>query len=159
MTYQTWLLAHLLGVVIFLGTFLQAFVARTRSERSRQPALVAHAFASINFCDRWLMPPAVVTIVVSGWQLAKLAGWSITSTGWVFWSAVLFGASGLLFLLVEQPLQRRIESSARIREDARFNWVRHESRSRYWLLWAVLAALANLGALALMVLKPAILGV
>lgn len=154
MTYRLLLLTHLGGVVAFLATFLLAFVSKTLAERSRSPAALAHAFAAIRFSDRWIMPPAVTTIVVSGIMLARVAGLPLVRTHWVFWPAILLALSGAVFLMRVNPLQRRLEEAARQSAAHAFDWTSYRPVARSWLIWATLAFAANLLAMALMVLKP-----
>ncbi len=155
MAYKIWLFTHIVGVIAFLGTFLLAFVAKATAERSGQPVLIAFAFKMMNWSDRRIMPWTVVLIVTSGVKLAMMAGLPMLRTGWIFWAIVAFSASGLLFLLVA-PLQNRIEHHAQSHSAESFNWSSYWSQAYRWNLWAALALCATLGALALMVFKPAL---
>jgi uncharacterized membrane protein len=144
----------LCGVVAFLGTFVLGFVSKTLAERSKDRAAVAHALIAIRFGDRWIMPPAIGTMVLSGIMLAGRAGLPLLGTAWIFWSAILLGFSGAVFVLRVNPLQQRLEQSTGESVTEAFDWASYRPAARSWLIWAALAFAANLGAMALMVLKP-----
>lgn len=92
------LFVHLAGVVLFLGTFVAAWLVYFQARRTADPAAVRHLFGVVNAGDRWVTPISVVLLVVSGLSEASRRGLSITGTGWIIWSFVLLGLSGIVFV-------------------------------------------------------------
>jgi uncharacterized membrane protein len=146
-------LLHLVGVILFFAGFFGALLSQRFADRTQDPGIVAHTFKMMNFTDRWLTPIAIVLILVGGFGAASRTGLSIVQTGWILWSLVLFGISGVIFLARALPLQLRIESLART-EPTKFDWDTYRRLARSWSRWAHAAFLAVVVALVLMVLKP-----
>jgi uncharacterized membrane protein len=87
---------------------------------------------------------------------AILGGLPILGTPWIWQSLVLFGISGLAFGFQVAPLQVRLRDLAR-RGSAGDGWddAAYRRLSARWGIWGLVATLAPIGALALMVIKPA----
>lgn len=157
MLYRVYLLLHLMGVILFFGGFVAALLAKAFADRAHDPRIAAHTFRMINFNDKWFTPLSVVLILVGGFGTAGIAGLPVVETGWIFWSLVLFGVSGLIFVFRALPLQHRLERTAQTGVEANdFDWARYQRQARTWSRWAYLAFFAVLVALVLMVLQPAL---
>jgi uncharacterized membrane protein len=157
MTYDIFVFVHLVGVVLFFAGFSASLFLRVRAERARDPKIIAYSFSLINFNDKWFTPPAVVLIVAGGFGAALVAGIPVVGTGWILWSLVLFGVSGLIFLFRALPLQKRIERLAAQDSDlGEFDWAGYRALSSVWSRWATTAFLAVVVAFVLMVFKPAL---
>ena len=86
---------------------------------------------------------------------AVLGGLPILGTGWIWQSIVLFGISGLAFMLQVAPLQRRLLALAAAGIGSqRWAAAAYRRLSHRWELWGILAILTPLAALGLMVYKP-----
>ena len=91
----------------------------------------------------------VVVILVSGVLAAMQRGLSITGTGWIFWSLVALGFSGVVFVARLNGLQHRLEAAG--------DGTDMPTRRRVlasWARWASVGTAAILVALGLMVLRP-----
>lgn len=155
--YLTIKAVHILAVVLFLGNIITGVFWKLHADRTRSPAVIANALDGVIRSDRWFTLPGVVVILVTGVWLAILAGFPILGTGWILWSLVLFGVSGALFMFFLAPDQRRMHAlavqgaaSGTLDRDA------YGRLSRRWEIVGVFATGAPLGALALMVIKPAL---
>jgi uncharacterized membrane protein len=146
-------LLHLAGVILFFAGFFGALLSQRFADRTHDSRIVAHTFRVMNFNDRWLTPVAIILILLGGFGAASRAGLSVVGTGWIFWSLVLFGISGVIFLTRALPLQLKIENLAR-RDPSEFDWDAYGRLSRSWSRWAQSAFVAVLVALVLMVLRP-----
>lgn len=104
---------HLSGVVVFLGNFVAAWLVYARARRTREAAALASLFGLVNAGDRWLTPISVIAIVGSGVYAARLRELSVTGTGWIIWSLIALGLSGIVFVARLRGLQLRLESAAR----------------------------------------------
>jgi len=153
-----WLkLVHVLAVVAFIGNIATGVFWHRHAERTRDARIVAHAMAGVIRSDRLFTMPGVLVILASGILGAIRGGFPILGTGWILWSLVLFAVSGLVFMLRLAPLQRQMLKQAEAGAAAgRLDEAAYALLSRRWEIWGAVATLTPLGALALMVLKPAL---
>lgn len=148
-------LLHVTSVIIFLGNITTGLFWHAHAARSHDPRLLAHAVDGIIRSDRWFTLPGVAGIIVTGVWAALLAGLPILGTPWIFWSLLLFAASGLLFMSWVAPLQRRMSALAhRSVAAGAFDHAQYRALALRWELWGAAALLTPVAALALMVLKP-----
>lgn len=151
------LFIHLLAVVAFFSNLIAAYFWKARADRTREPAVVAHTFRTLNAGDLWITPVSTVAIVASGIGAALVTGLPMLGTGWVLWSIVSFSASGLVFGVWVIPRQLRLARWATASVAAgSFDWQRYERDARGWARWAHLSLWLALVAMLLMVLKPAL---
>ncbi len=155
MRYEAFILIHLIGVVLFFSGFSGSLFMKMRAERTGDPRILAHTFAAMNVQDKWFTPLSILLIMVGGFGSASLAGLSVTGTGWIFWSLVLYGFSGLIFVLRALPLQHRIETllSDGI-ASGELDWGGYQTLAKSWNFWAILAFTMVTITFVLMVLKP-----
>lgn len=157
MIYRLYIFLHLVGVVVFFGGFAASLFMKARAERTRNPEILSYTFSLINFNDKWFTPPSILFILVGGFGAALMAGLPVVGTGWIFWSLVLFGVSGLIFVFKALPLQHRIERmTGGGASSAAFDWTSYQKLSRSWTKWAAAAFLIVTSAFVLMVFKPAL---
>lgn len=148
---------HILAVVLFLGNIITGVFWKLHADRTRSPAIIANALQGVIRSDRWFTMPGVVAILVTGIWLAIEGGYPILGTGWILWALILFALSGVLFMAWIGPDQRRLQAIAEHgREAGAMDWDAYRRLSRRWEVAGALATAAPLGALALMVLKPAL---
>jgi uncharacterized membrane protein len=159
MGYLIWKLIHVLGVILFVGNITTGILWKVQADRTRNPALIAHACAGLTRSDRFFTMPGVALIVIAGIIAAIYGNFPILGTGWILWSIVLLTVSGLAFMLRVAPLQRRMHALAAAgAKDGQLDWSAYETATRSWNVWGVIALVAPLVAVALMVLKPALPG-
>lgn len=153
-----WLkLLHLLAVVAFVGNIVTGVFWHRHALATRDARLIAHAMEGVIKSDRLFTMPGVLVIIASGVFAAMQGGFPILRTGWILWALVLFGISGAVFMARLGPLQRRMRDFAQAGAAAgNFDLAAYERLSKQWDFWGAVATIAPLGALALMVLKPAI---
>lgn len=150
---------HIVAVVLFLGNIITGLFWKFHADGTRDPNIIAHTFKGIIRADRWFTNPSAIVITVMGVLAAVRAKLPILGTGWIFWSIVLFTISGIAFLAQVAPLQKKIRDLALAGNlTGEMNWVLYHSLSRSWEFWGLIALITPLGALALMVLKPALPG-
>jgi uncharacterized membrane protein len=159
MSYLVWKLIHVLGVVLFVGNIITGILWKVLADRTRNPALIAHACAGLTRSDRVFTMPGVMLLTVAGIAAAISGNFPILGTGWILWSIVLLTISGLAFMLRVAPLQRRMHALAAAGTgDGQLDWIAYEAATRSWNVWGVIALSTPLAALALMILKPALPG-
>jgi uncharacterized membrane protein len=154
MTYLVWKLLHVIAVILFVGNITTGILWKVHADRTHNPALIAHACAGLTRSDRWFTTPGVALIIVAGIAAAIAGRLPILGTGWILWSIVLFGISGLAFMLRVAPLQRRMHAIASA--GGGMDWPAYEVATRAWNAWGLVALVAPVAAVVLMVLKPAL---
>jgi len=152
-----WLkLIHILAVVMFLGNIVTGVFWHRHALATRDPRLIAHAMDGVIRSDRLFTVPGVVLIIASGIFAAIQGGFPILRTGWIAWTLLLFGISGLVFMLKLAPLQRRMLGHAQSAvASGAFDDAGYHRLAKQWDFWGVVAIVTPLLGLALMVLKPA----
>ena len=153
MSRDTWLVLHVLGVVIFLGNIIVTAVWKVLADRTRNPAVIGYAQRLVTVTDIAFTATGAALIAVSGQMMADRFG-GVGGEDWLTLGVALFIASGVIWvttLIPIQVLQSRI---------ARRFVVDGAIPDRYWrlaTLWYVLGAIAILLPLVniyLMVAKP-----
>jgi uncharacterized membrane protein len=101
--------------------------------------------------------PAVLVIIASGVFAAMQGGFPLLRTGWILWTLVLFGISGIVFGVRLVPLQRRMHEFARAAAaSGAFDYAAYHRLSKQWDFWGWVATATPILGIALMVLKPAL---
>lgn len=148
MSRPTLLFLHLLGVILLFGTYITAFTTKTFGERTGDPRILGHVYHVMNGVDRILTPVAVVLLLASGFALAARGGIPVVETDWLLWSLILFGITGLLFVVRALPIQRRLE---RLLADGEHQPAAYEDLARRWVGWAGTSFLLTIVILYLMI--------
>ena len=153
MSDNTWLVLHILGVVIFLGNIIVTAVWKVLADRTRNPAVVAYAQRLVTVTDIAFTATGAALIAVSGQQMADRFG-GVGGPGWLTLGFALFITSGVIWITTLIPIQ--IMQSRLARRFAGDGVI----PERYWRLatiWYVLGGIAialPLVNIYLMVAKP-----
>ncbi len=153
-----WLkLIHILAVILFIGNIVTGVFWHKHALRTGDARLIAHAMDGVLKSDRLFTMPGVFVIIGSGVFAAIQGGFPLLRTGWILWTLVLFGISGIVFGVRLTPLQRKMRDFAQsAAAGGSFDRASYERMSKQWDFWGAVATLAPIGGLALMVLKPAL---
>lgn len=155
--YLVMKLLHIVAVIAFLGNIVTGLFWHVHAARTRNPRLLAHAMDGIIRSDRLFTMPGVFLIIATGIAAAIYGGFPLLRTGWIAWSLVLFVISGLIFMVVLAPLQRKLFALAQAGANSgSFDFSAYRLLARRWEFWGAAATLTPVVALALMVLKPAL---
>jgi uncharacterized membrane protein len=150
-------LLHIFAVVMFLGNIITGVFWHRHAERTRNPRLLAHAMDGVIRSDRLFTMPSIIVIIASGVVAAIQAGMPLLRTGWIAWTLLLFGISGILFMVRVAPLQRKLRKLAEAgAASGSFDYDGYHRVALQWEIWGAAATLTPLIGLALMVLKPAL---
>jgi uncharacterized membrane protein len=149
-TYLVFKLLHLACVVAFMGNITIGVFWHKHAEQTRDPKLLAYVMDGIIASDRYFTVPGVIGIIITGVITAHYGHFPLLRTGWILWTLILFGISGLVFMLRVAPLQRQLKSLA----EGAFNFAAYRATARRWELWGAIALLTPLAGMVLMVLKP-----
>lgn len=150
-------LLHIVAVIAFLGNIATGLFWHIHAARTRDPKLLAHTMDGIIRSDRLFTIPGVVVIIATGVAVAMSGGFPLLRTGWILWTLILFAVSGLIFMIIVVPLQRRLLALAQAGSGPRsFDYAGYASVARRWEIWGAAALLTPAAGLVLMVLKPAL---
>ena len=150
-------LLHIVAVIAFLGNIATGLFWHIHAARTRDPRLLAHTVEGIIKSDRLFTIPGVVVIIASGIMTAVSGGLPLLRTGWILWTLVLFGTSGLVFMAFVGPLQRQLLALAQAGSGKGvFDYAGYAVVAKRWEFWGAVALLTPLAGLMLMVLKPAL---
>lgn len=155
MTYEFLLFLHVIGATVLLGTGAGIAFFMVVTNRSRDPALVAHVAGIVVLADTIFTATAAIVQPITGVLLARVVGWPLLE-GWVAVSLVLYVFVGVFWLPVVW-MQMRMRDMARAARDAGQPLPRAYHRLyRWWFAFGCPAFSAVLAIIWLMLTKPAI---
>lgn len=99
MWYELLRFAHVIGACVLLGTGAGIAFFMVMSNRSGNPALIAHVAGIVVLADTVFTATAAVLQPVTGYLLTRVAGWPLTE-GWVLLSLCLYVIVGIFWLPV-----------------------------------------------------------
>ncbi len=143
-------LAHLIGVVLFLGNITVGVFWKRHADTTRNAALMASTMDGIIQADRIFTIPGAAIILAGGLATAFAGHIPILSTGWLLWGIVAFILSGVAFGPLART-QRTLAAAARAGDLAEYDRL-----SGSWNLWGSIALGFPIVAFVLMILKPAL---
>ena len=150
-------LIHIVAVIAFLGNITTGLFWHSHAARTRDARILAHTMRGIILSDRLFTVPGVLGIILSGVVAAIVGSRPILGTGWILWTLILFGISGLIFSVRVAPLQRQLrdlaESGVQV---GTFDYSRYRALAFRWEIWGAVATLTPFAGLVLMVLKPSL---
>ena len=153
MMYELTLFLHVVGACVLLGTGAGIAFFMVISNRSQDPALIAHTAGIVVLADTIFTATAVVAQPVTGYLLARETGWPIFE-GWILAALILYLVTGAFWLPVVwiQIRLRRLAQTA----SARGTKLPTEYHRLYriWFACGFPAFSAVMGILWLMLTKP-----
>ena len=154
MSHEILLFAHVIGATVLLGTGAGIAFFMVMSNRSRDPALIAHVAGIVVLADTVFTATAAVLQPITGYLLARSAGWPLLES-WVALSLLLYVVVGGFWLPVVW-IQSRLRDLARGARDAGAPLPeRYHRLYRIWFACGFPAFAAVLGIVWLMLTKPA----
>lgn len=145
---------HVLGVVLLVGNVTVTAVWKVFADRSNNPVIVAFAQRLVTVTDFSLTALGILLILVGGFGAAAAIGVSPVTTTWVIIGEVLFGVSGMIWLLILIPLQIRQARMARAFAADRVIPAAYREAASRWLVWGIVATLPLLMGIWVMIAKP-----
>jgi uncharacterized membrane protein len=109
------LLAHIIGATVLFGTGAGIAFFMLLAHLSRDSRVIAHVAGSVVIADTIFTATAIIAQPITGYLLARLAGWPLT-TGWIELSLVLYAVAGVFWLPVvwiQLQLRRLAAGAAR----------------------------------------------
>jgi uncharacterized membrane protein len=145
---------HIVSSTLLFGTGLGSAFYMFFASRTRDPRVIAVVVKYVVIADWLFTTPTVIIQPASGFYLAHLAGFPLTSR-WLLWSIVLFLVAGAAWLPVVwmQIRMRRIAEEAALAGGALPD--SYSGFLRAWTTLGVVAFIAMVAIFYLMVTKPA----
>lgn len=154
MIHEVLLFLHVVGACVLLGTGTGIAFFMVVSNRTGDPALIAHTASTVVYADTIFTATAAIGQPVTGWLLARQAGWPL-SEGWLLASIGLYVLVGAFWLPVVW-LQIRMRRLAIVARDNRTALpLTYHRLYRIWFACGFPAFFAVLGIVWLMLAKPA----
>src|SRR5690554_2787198 len=154
MVYLYLKLLYIIFAVLFLGNITVGVFWKYFAHKSKDPERIAFTFNGLIKADKYFTMPGVFGIILFGVGGALHGGFNLISTGWIFWSIILFAVSGAAFMAKLVPLQKKIAALAS--DKANFNWDEYQALAKQWDFWGFIALITPYLAVILMVIKPAL---
>lgn len=152
-TYAVLKVAHVLGVVLFVGNIIVTAVWKGMADRTGRPEVVAFAQRLVTLTDWVFTFPGVLLVLFAGLAMAQVAGLSTTQTPWIWHGLLLFTLSGVIWGGVLIPLQIMQAKAARQFENGGEIPDRYWRLNRQWFIWGIAATVLPVLNIAIMVLK------
>jgi uncharacterized membrane protein len=152
MVYFILVLIHIVTVILFLGNITIAPFWKLQAEKTKDRLSVLRTWEAIIRADRLFTMPGVTILLIFGIGAALHGGFNLISTGWIFWSIILYVISGAAFMAKVVPIQKMVVALAK--DESKFNWDEYNKLAKQWDIWGSVATITPWIAVILMVLKP-----
>lgn len=153
MIYEIVLFLHVIGAFVLFGTGAGIAFFFVISNRSGNPAFIAHTAGTVVLADGIFTATAAVAQPISGYILTQLVGWEL-SEGWIALSLGLYVFVGLFWLPVVW-IQIKLRDLARIADSEQIPLqTAYRRLYRVWFAFGFPAFFAVLAIIWLMLTKP-----
>ncbi len=146
---------HVIGACVLLGTGAGIALFMVMAERTGKPALIAHVASTVVVADALFTATAVIIQPVTGYLLARSAGWPLTE-GWIVLSIVLYVLTGVFWLPVVWIQIRLRDMARRAEADGTALSDHFHQLYRIWFAFGFPAFAAVLAIVWLMLARPTI---
>ena len=154
MEYGYLKLIHLIAVMLFLGNIITGLFWMRIAVETKDIRIINFAMKGIIKADRYFTIPGVIVITAGGILAAVYGHFPILTTGWIFWSIIMFTVSGIAFSVKLAPLQKKIYNITLNKETSDdFDWSNFRKLYFEWDIWGLIALLTPLAAFVMMTLK------
>jgi uncharacterized membrane protein len=151
---QVLLALHILAAVVFVGNIITAAFWKTRADRSGNLETIAITARSLLQADYVFTAPGIVVLLATGIWMVGLSDWARFQEPWLGGSFVLLIITGVIWLAVLLPQQRRMVRLAQEGADAGALGPEYRRAGRIWSMFGGIATLLPILILFLMVFKP-----
>ena len=153
-TYLLLKTLHLIGVILFLGNIIVTGWWKAMADRTRDPKIVAFAQGQVSATDRVFTLGGILILAAAGAGGAVYGGIAAT-TPWIEWGNAFFAGSGIVWIACLVPLQTKLGRMARNFAQGGAIPADYWRLERWWVIFGLIATLLPLGAVVVMVFKPA----
>jgi uncharacterized membrane protein len=151
------LFLHVLGAVLFLGNIVTGAFWKVRAHYGKQDLMAIHlTVKNIMLADYVFTIPGILLLLIPGYLMAANLGYSLIAWNWVSAALLLFSVSGLLWLFILIPLQRKMIRYSEESVKADRQTEAYKRVSKKWDIFGSIGTILPLISLILMVWKPGI---
>ncbi|WP_419158402.1 DUF2269 family protein [Rossellomorea sp. BNER] len=147
------LFLHIVGVVIFFGNIITAAFWKVRADINGTPSFIHQTVKNVMLADIIFTLPGLVLIIVSGILMAIQAGYSLSGFNWLTISLILFVLTGIIWLALLLPLQRKMIHYSFQSIDTGVISKEYKKASRKWANFGIIATLLPIVILYFMISK------
>ena len=151
---QVLLVLHILAAVVFVGNIITAAFWKAQADRSGNLETIAITARSLLQADYIFTAPGIVVLLITGIWMVGLSDWARFQEPWLGGSFVLLIITGVIWLAVLLPQQRRMVRLAQEGADAGALGPEYRRAGRIWSMFGGIATLLPILILFLMVFKP-----
>ncbi len=151
---QVLLVLHILAAVVFVGNIITAAFWKAQADRSGNLETIAITARSLLKADYIFTAPGIVVLLATGIWMVGLSDWARFQEPWLGGSFVLLIITGVIWLAVLLPQQRRMVRLAQEGADAGVLGPEYRRAGRIWSMFGGIATLLPILILFLMVFKP-----
>ena len=151
---QLLLALHILAAVVFVGNIITGAFWKVRADRSGNLETIAITARSLLQADYVFTAPGIVVLLATGIWMVGLSDWARFQEPWLGGSFVLLIITGVIWLAVLLPQQRRMVRLAQEGADAGVLGPEYRRAGRIWSMFGGIATLLPILILFLMVFKP-----
>ena len=144
-------IVHVLSACLFLGNVIVSGTWAALAERTRNHDIISFSNKLVLITDLLFTSTGAIGVVGTGYLMAGQYG-GATSHPWITWSYILFGLSGLIWIMVLVPIQLRQRSLLRQTQHITAEYLH---LSKIWQVSGAVATVLPLPILYLMVTKLA----
>jgi uncharacterized membrane protein len=98
---------HVLSVTLFFANAVIGTIWEARSLVCGTPEIIRYTYRTVAWLDAVFTAPLILIAVCSGIMLGTILG-GVGSIGWVSTTLFLFGVSGTVWVLLDIPMQYRV---------------------------------------------------
>jgi uncharacterized membrane protein len=154
MLLEVLLALHILSAVIFVGNIITAAFWKVRADLSGNLETIALTTRAVLIADWAFTGPGILVLLGTGLAMVGLTGWERFQELWLGLSFVLLIVTGIIWIVVLVPLQRRMARLARDGAASGTLDSAYYRTSRMWAIFGGIATLLPVIILFLMVLRP-----
>lgn len=140
---------HVLSACLFLGNVIVSGTWAAMAERTRDHRIIQFSNRLVLITDLLFTLTGALGVIITGSMMAQAYGGS-SSHGWISWSYLLFGLSGLIWLLVLFPIQLKQRLLLRRHDHITSEYLR---LSKVWQICGAVATALPLPIIYLMINK------
>jgi len=146
--YMWNLMMHIFGAILFMGNIVVSAVWFSLAKRSRVADAIRFAARGVTVTDVFFTAPGAILLLLNGGIIGK--SWFKAGEIWIMVSVTMFIVTGILWLAVLVPVQKRM---LRVAESDPLSDEMGSLMSK-WFRFGGVATMLSLAILILMVWKP-----
>lgn len=151
---KVYLFLHVLGAILFIGNIIATAFWKTTSDSTGDPRTIHRTSRLILLADYSFTLTGISMLLIFGHLLMHEAGYDLFEWSWLSASYLLFVVSGIIWVAILLPIQRKMVQSSKIGLESGRIPESYYRYSKLWSVFGIVSILLPLVTLFLMVVKP-----